>query len=468
MIPGYLCLIGVVLLAYWNSFAGVFQFDDFNVIVGSPTVHSFQTWFADSPSGIRPVLKFTYMLNWVGGVGTFGFHVVNTTLHALNAILIYRLSRIFLQGRKTGTPNKTAFLCALLFALHPAQTEGVTYISGRSASLMTAFYLGSLLAYVHGSRSRSLLLLYVASPFLFALAFLTKEAAITLPVALLLWEWFSGSQPDRKTIFKNSAVHWAVFLLGLIAFSVHSGYAKLFESIFRSHGMGENLLTQINGIYYLISRVFRLNGQNIDPDLVTPLGWDYFLPGKIAFLGAILGVTFFSFCRKSVLGFGLAWFLLQLLPTNSLILRTDVANDRHFYLASWGPFLALSIGFAAIASRSLHGKKLRLAGVLLVGLILLAFTVNRNEAYRSEVSLWEDTAAKSPSKARVYNNLGYAYYLAGRYEEAKKTYLIALRLNPDNPLFRNNLVLVEEVLGERREKSQSALGAQNNAGERHG
>ncbi len=455
-----LYLIGVVFLAYWNSFAGVFQFDDFNVIVGNPAVHSFQAWLLDSLSGIRPVLKMTYMLNWVGGVGAFGFHLVNTMIHALNAILIYHLSRIFLKNREADTPNETAFLCALLFALHPAQTEAVTYICGRSASLMTTFYLGSLLAYVHGIRSKNFWLLYAASPFLFALAVLTKESAITLPFALVLWEWFGAPQPSWKNAFKNSAVHWGLLFSGLIALWVHPGYAKLFQSTFRLQGVGQSLLTQINGIYYLISRVFLLKGQNIDPDLANTSSWDISLIGKAPLLGAILWTAFFCFRRKIVLGFGIAWFLLQLVPTNSLIQRNDIANDRHFYLASWGVFLALSIGFSSLAGRFQQGRKLRLGGVVLLSLALFLFTGDRNEAYRSEVSLWEDTASKSLSKARVYNNLGYAYYLSGRYQDAQKAYLMALHLNPDNSLFHNNLILVEKILEEKGEKSPE-FGRQN-------
>lgn len=455
-----LCLIGVVFLAYWNSFAGVFQFDDFNVIVGNPAVHSFQEWLLDCPSGIRPVLKMTYMLNWVEGVGVFGFHLVNTMIHALNAILVYHLSRIFLKNLKADTPDQTAFLCALLFALHPAQTEAVTYLCGRSASLMTTFYLGSLLAYVHGNRSKNFWLLYAASPFLFALAVLTKESAVTLPFALVLWEWFSASQTDWKTAFRNSAVHWALLFFGLIAVFAHPGYAKLLDSTFRFHGMGDNFLTQINGVYYLISRIFLLHAQNIDPDLARFPSWDSALVAKAVFVGGILGCAFFCFRQKILLGFGLAWFLIQLMPTNSFIQRSDVANDRHFYLASWGLFLALSIGITTMIRRFQQRRKLLLAGVLLVSLSLLLFTVDRNKAYRSEVSLWEDTASKSPSKARVYNNLGYAYYLSGRYEDAHQAYLFALRLSPDNSLFHNNLILVKRILGEKGEKSPGS-GSQN-------
>ncbi|MFH0773981.1 MAG: hypothetical protein V2A53_00595 [bacterium] len=89
----FIVLAGAVVLAYINSFWGVFQFDDFNVIVYNPVVHGWQVWLSDvQAGGIRPFLKFTYCLNWVSGMGSQSFHLFNTSVHIINTILIYRLS----------------------------------------------------------------------------------------------------------------------------------------------------------------------------------------------------------------------------------------------------------------------------------------------------------------------------------------------------------------------------------------
>ncbi|HEX7519195.1 MAG TPA: hypothetical protein VF325_02845, partial [Candidatus Deferrimicrobium sp.] len=162
----FLLLAGAVAVVYLNSFRGVFQFDDYNVIVDNGGVHNWGAFLAGLPRGIRPLLKLTYTLNWISGLGLFGFHLVNVGLHAANAVMLF-----FLASR-IGGPSVSRFaalLPALLFAVHPVQTEAVTYISGRSVSLMAFFYLGSLLAYLRGRARGSRFLLYLASPILFLL-----------------------------------------------------------------------------------------------------------------------------------------------------------------------------------------------------------------------------------------------------------------------------------------------------------
>src|SRR5216684_3757061 len=175
-----------ITAAYVNSLGGPFQFDDYSVIVNNSSVHSFSAWLADG--GIRPVLKLSYMLNWVSGLGAVGFHLVNVGIHAANTFLVYRLCCLLASGRESaecrGGSNFLAVAVALAFALHPVQTEAVTYVSGRSTSLMAMFYLGSLVTYQKGRKTGSAVYVHLVSPMLFALALMTKEIAVTLPFAL--------------------------------------------------------------------------------------------------------------------------------------------------------------------------------------------------------------------------------------------------------------------------------------------
>ena len=114
-----------------------------------------------------------------------------------------------------------------------------------------------------------------------------------------------------------------------------------------------------------------------------------------------------------------------------------MANDRQLYLASWGLFVAVAAG--ADLLRGKWGARRVTAGAAVLVLALGALTVTRNRAYRSEVALWEDTAGKSPGKARAWNNLGYAYQQAGRFPEAEAAYLRALRIDPGYALASGNL-----------------------------
>ena len=173
-------LLAAAALAWLPSLAGVFQFDDYNVIVHNPGVQSWAGFADGLGKSIRPVLNASYTLSWVSGFGDTGFHALNVALHVLNIFLVFQIGLEL--ARRWAVPGAGAALAAaLLFALHPVQTEAVTYVSGRSSSLAAAFYLGSLLLYLRGGHR-------LASAALFVLAVGAKETALTLPFALLLCE----------------------------------------------------------------------------------------------------------------------------------------------------------------------------------------------------------------------------------------------------------------------------------------
>jgi tetratricopeptide (TPR) repeat protein len=427
-----LLLLGAVALAYSNAFRGRFQFDDYNVIVGNAGVHSWDAFVAGLPGGIRPFLKLTYTLNWTSGLGLSGFHLFNVAVHAANAVMLYLVASRLPFASSSGF---TALFAALLFAAHPVQTEAVTYISGRSVSLMSFFYLASVLAYLRGRERGSRLSLRVASPVLFLLATLSKEVAVTLPFALLLLETARGTA--WKEAFRAQVVHWALLLSLAVLFLAHSGYGRLLEACFDIRGASANLVTQIHGVAYLLSRLAMPHALNIDPDLPVFAGWTPVLAGESALLGALLAAGFLGLARRSAAGLGVLWFFLHLAPTNSFIPRLDVANERQLYLASWGLFLALGAGVDRLRERVGPRRVDAAVGVLVIALGVL--TVSRNRVYRSEVALWEDTAGKSPGKARVHNNLGYAYELGGRVRDAEAAYIRALSLDPGYGRARENL-----------------------------
>ncbi|MEW6103812.1 MAG: tetratricopeptide repeat protein [bacterium] len=332
-------------------------------------------------------------------------------------------------------------IAALLFALHPVQTEAVTYISGRSTSLMAMFYLGSIIAYIYGTETNRGAWLYLLSPALFMMAVLSKETGVTLPLALLLWTSIQN-QKNWGVVLRMQIVYWAMFICILIVLIAHPNYGTLLEYSFDIRSLKDNLLSQINGVIYLISRLFMINRLNIDPDLPVQSTWTFLLAVKLAMLLALILTGMISLKRIPWLGFALLWFFLHLLPTNSVVPRLDVANERQLYLPVWGIFLGLSIGMVRFQTAFKGGKGFVQAVTLILLVILGYFTAARNYTYRSEIALWEDTVRKSPQKARVYNNLGYAYAIAGRNEEAKRAYLTALSLDPDYSLARNNLARI--------------------------
>jgi len=449
-IPYPLLLAGALTLACINSLHGAFQFDDYNVIVNNSLVHSWSAWLTDFPHGIRPFLKLTYTLNWTMGWGAFGFHLFNLAVHAGNTFLVYGIAARILreQTAEASLPGASmaAFLTALLFAVHPVQTEAVTYISGRSTSLMAFFYLAGFYAYQRGIEENRRAFIYLAGPVLFGMAMLTKEVAITLPAALLLWEACRQKRGEIAARLRHQGIYWVLLVIVLAAMLFHPRYGELLEFSAGTRSLRQNILSQINGICYLLSRFVWLQGQNIDPDLPVISHWTPLLACQAALLIFMLAAGVAAVRKKPWLGFGMLWFFLHLLPTNSLIPRLDIANERQLYLSGFGLYLIAGQGANLLYERTTQGKRFVCRGLGLLFLLLILATIQRNHIYRNEIALWQDTAQKSPHKARVYNNLGYALFLGGRYGEAREAYTVALRIKPDWALARNNLAAVEAIL----------------------
>jgi hypothetical protein len=439
-------IAAAVTIAYLNTLKGPFLFDDFGVIVDYAPVHSISGWLGDISHGIRPLLKLTYMINWISGFGAKGFHAFNLFIHACNSILIYYLTSELMERWKLkdteSSWNNPALLTAMLFALHPVQTEAVSYICGRSSSLMTFFFLGSFIAYLQGEKSGSRLLLYILSPIFFLLALATKETALILPFILLLQE--STKKVERwSAILGRQVVHWAIFLGAIIAVFAHPRYARLLWISMDTRSLHDNLLSQINGVSYLLSRFIWIHHLNIDPDLPVLRSWSPMLFLQMSLLAVMVVLAVLARKGRPWIWFGVLWFFIALIPTNSVLPRFDVANERHLYLAGFGIYLIAGIEISRMGvPAGIWGKSC----IVAIFLILAAFTINRNRAYISNVAMWEATARLSPGKSRVFNNLGLSYELDGKRDKALVLYEKAVRLDPSNGIANNNLSRLKGIL----------------------
>ncbi len=436
-LPAVVSLTVAVLLAYANAFFGNFQFDDYNVVVDNPAAHGFGVWWQEMP-GIRPLLKLSYVANWTSGFGTAGFHAVNVFVHAVNVLLVFFVVQRLIPHlhMSAATACTTAFFVALLFALHPAQTEAVTYISGRSVSLMASFALASLFAWlvamdtVRPQAARGML---IFSALLFMAALMAKENAWILPAVLFLCA-IVREDFSRRIFFFRSILHWLV-LSGLsAAVLLIPDYGKLLSGSLQTRSLTDNLLTQIDGVFYLITGPLFGFTLNIDPDLPAHQAWSFELAMKCFALIGLLVMAGWQWRRRRWISFGIFWFFVWLLPTNSILPRVDVANDRQLYLAMMGPALTVAV----MLSLWLTPKYSRMAIAVLV-LVLGSATILRNQDYRTEVALWESTVKHSPNKARAWNNLGHARRQAGDDGGAKQAWQQALAIAPDNWRAKNNL-----------------------------
>jgi hypothetical protein len=418
-------------LAFAGAFAGGFQFDDFNVIVHDPRVQSLGAWWRSMP-GIRPLLKLTFAANHASGLGLAGFHAFNVAVHAANAALAVLLLRA-LEARTAsdGTPPGHApTIAALLFAVHPVQTEAVTYVSGRSASLAAAFVLASLAVHVVGREGHRRRAASFLSPALFALALATREQAAVLPLVLLAAE---ASDPRRafswRGALRATAGHWLVLGAAAAAALASPVYRRMLGESLALRGPAENLLTHLGAVAWLAGQAVRPDRLEADPLLPVRTALD--LPAALAaagVLGALVaGIALLR--RRPEAALALLWTVLWLAPLGWLVPRAEPANDRHLYLALLGPAWLLGRALAPGAARGAWRAVLAGLAALLVAL-LAAGTVARNRVYADEVAFWSAAVSASPANPRALNNLGFALAGECRLAEADAAFVKAIELEP--------------------------------------
>ncbi len=429
-----LWLLAATALAYLDALPAAFQFDDYNIIVDNPNVHSLAAWWGQVWS-LRPLLKLGYALNWSSGFGAFGFHVVNLTLHLANVALLWRLSAHFPlpTGWNREQGRLARLLLLVLFALHPIQTEAVTYVSGRSMSQMALFSLAGLLCWLEAAARARPWRWRGAALLCFTAAVLSKEVALVVPLLLPL---FPG-RVSRRDAFRLVGFLIAAGLPLLLAF----GYQRLLtEPLARD--LSGNLASELNAVFYLLGQLVRPHALNIDPDLPELRGFSPLLGLQLGLLAGAAALAWSRWRQWPWLGFGLAWFILLLVPTHSLIPRLDLASERHLYLAGIGVYwmaAVVVVGWFSATASPLPIRHAFSGLLLLLTLAGMGFTAARNADYQNEISLWQATVTQSPGKARAWNNLGYARRLAGQFPEARAAFVESLRHDPGYRRARANL-----------------------------
>lgn len=444
-------LPALVALVYLPSLGYPFQFDDYNVIVDNPAVHSLDAWWRSMP-GIRPLLKLSYALNWALAPSPFAFRLVNVALHAANALLVYLL--LSELARRRALPPLLPLLVAALFAVHPIQTEAVTYICGRSVSLMAFFYLLSLLAWLVAARTRQPGLKWL-SALAFLCAFLTRETAIILPAALWIAAHAGTPAPPLRDIAAPApslhAYRWPLGIaIAALAFLLAlPDYREFFSVAFAHRAPLDNLALQVDAVYVLTGHLLMPSLMNIDP-VLPPSDWTATLAAQAGLLALVAALAALALRRRSFAGFCALWYLLHLAPTNSVVPRLDAFNDRQLYLSAIGAYALLALA----ACHAAQGLRDRIAAARPQALPLMAYlpllpfllvlpagglTFARNDVYRNEIVFWKDVTAKSPANARAFNNIGYAYQQAGRHADARAAYLRALALSRGMPTAHWNL-----------------------------
>jgi len=458
----------IAIVIYSNTFQVPFQFDDQISILGNPAVKdlgNLKAIFQFSPT--RFFTYVTFALNYYfNELNVFGYHLVNLIIHICVSLLVMWFVHLtFATPAVKDTPpavhKKTiAFLAALLFVVHPIQTQAVTYMVQRLASLATLFYLATLCLYIKGrlmqqagAAQKYSICLFSAAAVTAIVGMFTKETVFTLPFAILLYEFY---------FFRSTFIYNWKFLVLLLTFCllipliIFSTGSIDFNKL-RAMQEGPEGVVYISPLEYFVTqfrvlvtylRLFILPmNQNLDYDY--PVAHTFFnfqtMTSFFALL-ALAGAGIWSFSKHRIISFAIFWFFLTLSIESSFIPIRDVIFEHRLYL----PMAGLSLLFVIMLYNLFGISNARLFYTFMV-IILACFallTFVRNTVWRDEVMLWNDAIEKAPNKVRPYNNRGRAYGNKGEYDKAMADFKQAININPRCAEAYYNLGLVFALKGD--------------------
>ena len=480
-----LVLVAVIGLAYGNTFLNAFHFDDIPSILEKPWIRGLdkipQFLFSFFQ---RPLVILSFNLNYaVSEFSVWSYHLFNIIFHVLATLLVYQLAHRVLDYLKEFSPQKGfaffPFYVAMIFALHPLNTQSVTYISSRSSLLVTVFYLGSLILFFKGFKTwketgRKGWGHFLGSGICFLLGGFSKETIVTLPAMLFLFHFYFISRETPKAWIATNAKWIFLLAIPLLAFV---GYKQLAaggllsaSSAYLQPGTWFLTQTSVVPFEYFRKMLFPFN-MNIDIDFPILSDWlqsESWLGMVVLGLFIIFWVRISSHSSETdsleagrrCVGFGMAWILLTLLPTSSFIPLLDVAVEHRTYLPVVGFVFMFAGGFGCVRTWCKEvSPRFSFPATKLVNscavLILLCFSIGviiRNGDWKDEVILWTDAKKKSPNLVRPYNNVGEAYDKLGKYDEAIVEFEGALKIEPNYFFGLNNL---GNIYGKQRKLPQA-------------
>lgn len=377
----------------------------------------------------RPVLNSTFMFNaYWGGKGLFGYHLVNIFIHAINGGLV------FLLFLKLDYDRAIALVMALVFTVHPALTQAVVWIPGRTDSLLGMFILSAFIFGVYYTEKRRKTFL-ISHLIFFILALLVKETAVVFPFVFGTYFLVLFKRREIKSTIKTLTFWWVavLFLWGILRHYILTGSTKV--------GVFVALKSLINNspvfLVYLGKIFFPVNLSVLSILKDSTLLW-----GLLAL--SILTALYFlnQNKRASFIIFGASWFILFLLP--SLVI-SFLTHEYRLYLPMVGMLIVIIELFNI--REILKFRRTYILGSAVLIVLLSAVTFNYSYQFADQYLFWKNAVKHAPHSPLAHKNLGAMYHLDKNIDQAEKEYLEALKLNDREFMVYNNLGLIEAARG---------------------
>jgi len=437
------------LAAYEGSFGCPFVFDDRQSIVENPTIRHLwplgEVISMPHDAGYtvagRPVVNFTLALNYaLSGTDVWSYHGLNLAIHLCAGLVLFgvvrrTLRQPLLRDRFGAHATSLAWAVALLWTVHPLQTEAVTYVVQRVESLMGLMYLLTLYAFIRATEPPGWRRWSVVAVVACLIGMAAKEVMVTAPILVLLYDRtfvvgsFREAWRRRHWLYGALAATW-IPLVWLVA---RTGWNRGGTSGF-DVGIAPwaYWLTQFRAVACYLGLSAWPHPLVLDRETFWVHGVREVVPYALIVVPLVLGTGLALRRWPGVAFLGAAFFAI-LAPTSLMPGTIQMIVEHRMYLP-----LAAVITLGVMGLQALLGRRSYLA----FGLLALAFgwlTLQRNHDYRSSVDLWQDTVAKCPANPRAHVNLGKALLDSGLAALAVDQYREALRLDPANVVARFNL-----------------------------
>ncbi|MEO8210933.1 MAG: tetratricopeptide repeat protein [bacterium] len=476
MFKPFYCYIIIIIVTYsvfYNSLSNEFVFDDESVIVNNASIRDLSNIpkFFTADEGFhkvigryyRPIVSTTYTIDYaLYGLNPYGYHLTNVIIHIIACLLLFKiLSTLFWRYKYR---NLFSLLSTLIFAVHPIHTEAVSWVSGRTDSLVTLFFFGAFLFYLeftkeqdhhkdknllHRITKKNYFYLFLSLLF-YVFGLLTKEMIVTLPVIIILYDIVYRKK--NLNYVKENILTYILFIAITIIYLIARYFllegiperenylyflGKDFKITFAT--MLKTIPVYFRLLFAPFSLLYHYNG--VIPDAKTIIDTSVVL--SLVFTLFLIAFSVYFYKKDSIISFCILFFLVTLIPVMNIVPTMNLMAERFLYISSFGLVLF-------ICHLTLIGSSKRDFSILTVGMVVIIcslgyLTVIRNLDWKDNNTLY--LSAKGVEGTVLLVNEGNIYANAKKYNEAADFYKRAIELRDNNLLAYHNLGLIYLLKG---------------------
>ncbi len=435
LLCGVLFIVGIAFSP--SLFNGFSKNDDPVHLLENPTLRSlssenFRAMFQDIINTTYvPLTTISFAVEYYFfGYNPFVYHLDNLLLHLAVTALV------FLFLRKLELSDVAALVGALFFGIHPLHVESVAWITERKDVLYALFYMLALLQYVQYAQSQNRIYYWLSVGLCF-LSVLAKPMALSLPLILLLWDWWTGRGWEKNLLEKIPYV---------VVGSVIAGITYLHNARVPWRSVSEALMLWIWCFVFYIDKFFRPDNLIVFYQYPQPLSWNnpHFFLSALFFCGLLFSVFYFRRNRLFVFAILFYFFSIFFLLRFDDVENINPVSDRFMYLPSLGFCALLGAGFAGLIENKKQQSnvpKNAIVALVFLALLLGTKTFLQCRAWRDGANLWSDVIKQSPQLALAYVQRGAAYQEKKDLLSALSDYRKAISLK-DNAYAHSNMAMI--------------------------